>query len=181
MWLCVVTTRSAYPYFVLMIIRRSALSHFTSDIRKEIADFARNLSKEHRGLFTSDPTLRKRAGQFLTALLPPKPKRRGRPGIQSVTIAIRLRHRLKRQFPSERPAKLWEWIYPKAIPGYSRLSELEQGDARQQLRERVRWRQRDRKRHKALEGIVSKPAPAPQAQKATGNRATNMLHPFTSN
>jgi hypothetical protein len=37
---------------------------------KEIAEFARSLTRDHRSLFVSDPNLRKRAGQFLTALLP---------------------------------------------------------------------------------------------------------------
>src|SRR5215831_21073573 len=101
-----------------MVIRRSALNHFTRDLRKEIAAFARRLAKEHRGLFTSDPNLRKRAGQFLTALLPPKPRRRGRPGRKDVTNAIRLLRKFRRLYPDERGEKIWERIYPKVIPGY---------------------------------------------------------------
>jgi|ERR1035437_6086555 hypothetical protein len=46
-------------------------------IRKEIATLARKLAREHRGLFASNPAFRKRAGQFLIALLPPKSRRRG--------------------------------------------------------------------------------------------------------
>jgi hypothetical protein len=57
-----------------MLILRSTQSHFTHELRKEISRFARKLAKEHGNLFTSDPNLRKRAGQFLTALLPPKPR-----------------------------------------------------------------------------------------------------------
>ena len=45
-------------------------------IRKELATLARKLPRDHRALFASDPICRKRAGQFLTALLPPKPRRR---------------------------------------------------------------------------------------------------------
>jgi hypothetical protein len=42
-------------------------------VRKEIATFARKLARDHRALFASDPALRKRAGQFLTApVLPDK-------------------------------------------------------------------------------------------------------------
>jgi hypothetical protein len=115
-------------------------------MRKEIAAFARKLAKEHRGLFNSDLNLRKRSGQFLTALLPPKSRRRGRPGRADVTKAIRLRRKFKREYPNDRGAKIWERIYPKAIPNYASMSELEQADARQQLRERVRWRQRIRMR-----------------------------------
>ena len=99
-------------------------SQVPSGLRKEIATFARKLKRDYHALFASDPNLRKRAGQILTALLPPKPKRRGRPGIQSVTIAIRLRRQLKRQFPIERPAKIWEPIYP---PGDSGVRQHERG------------------------------------------------------
>jgi hypothetical protein len=111
-------------------------------VRKEIAALALSLKRDYRALFASDPIYRKRAGQFLTALLPPKPRRRGRPGIQSVTQAIRLRRQLRRRFPNEPWANIWERIYPKAIPGYDTMSEFGQADARQELRERVRWRQR---------------------------------------
>ena len=37
-------------------------------LRKEIAAFARSLIRDHRTLFTCDPNLCKRVGQFLTAL-----------------------------------------------------------------------------------------------------------------
>ena len=144
-------------------------------LRKEIFQFARKLKKHYRQLFASDPIYRKRAGQFLTALLPPKPRRRGRPGRADVTQAIRLRRQFRRQFPDEPWAKTWERIYPLAIPNYATMAELEQADARQELRERVRWRQRDRScsrnttnhirmdaKRKALEGIVQKPQLAPQ-------------------
>jgi hypothetical protein len=113
-------------------------------MRKEIAALARKLAKEYRTMFTEDPVLRKRAGQFLTALLPPKPPRRGRPGIASVTKAIRLLRKFRRQYPGEREAKIWERIYPEAIPGYASMTDIEKADARQELRERVRWRQRAR-------------------------------------
>jgi hypothetical protein len=75
-------------------------------VRMEISELARTLAREHRPLFASNPTLRKRAGQFLTALLPPKPKRRGTPGNPVVTKAIRLRRQLRRQCPDEPWAKI---------------------------------------------------------------------------
>jgi len=110
-------------------------------LRKELATFARKLARDHRALFASDPIYRKRAGQFLTALLPPKPRRRGRPGRADVTAAIRLRSRFRSQFPQEPWAKIWERIYPTVVPNYATMTEIEQSDARQELRERVRWRQ----------------------------------------
>jgi hypothetical protein len=124
--------------------------------RKDLATIARKLAREHRPLFTSDPNLRKRAGQFLTALLPPKPRRRGRPGLPSVTTAIQLLRKFRRQYPNDRGGKIWERIYPEAIPGYANMDQLKQGDARQELRERVRWRLREDKRRSAR-----KPSPRP--------------------
>ena len=65
-------------------------------LRRELATLARKLAREHRALFASDLIYRKRAGQFLTALLPPKPRRRGWPGRADVTAAIRLLGQLHR-------------------------------------------------------------------------------------
>jgi hypothetical protein len=55
------------------------------ELRKELTAIAHRLVREQRAQFTSDPDVRKRARQFLTVKLPPKPRRRGRPGIASVT------------------------------------------------------------------------------------------------
>jgi hypothetical protein len=109
-------------------------------VRKEISQFARKLKRDHRQLFASDPAFRKRAGQFLTALLPPKPRRRGRPGRPDVTKAIRLLKVYCRRYPIERPAEHWARIYPQVIPGYGNMNAVEQRDAQERLRERVRWR-----------------------------------------
>jgi hypothetical protein len=101
------------------------------ELRKEIAAFARKLAKEHQAVFTEDPTRRKRAGQYLTALLPPK-RRRGRPGDPTVTKAIRLLRKFRRQYPNEHGERIWGRIYPLAIPNYTSMTVLEQGNARQQ-------------------------------------------------
>ena len=61
-----------------------------------------------------------------------------------MTLAVRLRQRFKGQFPDEPWVKIWERIYPLAIPSYATMAETGQSDARQELRERVRWR---RSRH----------------------------------
>ena len=116
-------------------------------LRKELATLARKLTRDQRALFASNPNLRKRAGQFLTILLPPKPRRRGRPGRPDVTAAIRLLREFRLQHPEESAAEHWRRVYPLAIPNYDGMSELEQADARQELRERARWRMRHRKRY----------------------------------
>jgi len=113
-------------------------------IRKEIAALTLKLRRQYKALFASDPLYRKRAGQFLTALLPPKPRRRGRPGRNDVTQAIRLKAKFRRLYPNERPDQIWKRIYPQVIPNYEAMNLVEQKDARERLRERVTWRCRRR-------------------------------------
>jgi hypothetical protein len=111
------------------------------EIRKDITQFARELKRQHRHLFTADPKLKDRAARFLRSLLPPQ-RKRGRPGLDSVTRAIRLLKQFRRQFPHESPTTIWQRIYPQAIPNYDAMTKVAQKDARGTLRERVRWRQR---------------------------------------
>jgi hypothetical protein len=96
----------------------------------------------------ADPTLKDRAARLLRSLLPPKPRRRGRPGLDSVTTAIRLLGSFRKQFPGELWAEVWQRIYPEAVPNYVVMNSVEQEHARQVLRERVRWRLRERKRRR---------------------------------
>jgi hypothetical protein len=103
-------------------------------IRKEIARAARELTRQHRMLFISDPRLRDSTARLLRSLLPPKPRRRGRPGMETVTIAIRLLGKIRRQYPGESAEKTWRRIYAQAIPGYTSMNATEQRDARQVLR-----------------------------------------------
>jgi hypothetical protein len=126
--------------------RRSATPPVPAAVRKEIIHIARELNRQHGQLFKANPKLKDRAARFLRSLLPPRPRRRGRPGIDSVTKAIQLRAKLRRQYPGERPEQIWRRIYPEAISGYAGMSTVDQKNARQVLRERVRWRLRDRKR-----------------------------------
>jgi hypothetical protein len=63
-------------------------------LRKEISIPARELVREHRAQFSTEPNLRKRAGSFLTGLLPPKPRRRGRPGTASEAVLTEARNTL---------------------------------------------------------------------------------------
>jgi hypothetical protein len=59
-------------------------------VRKEIAQVARELKRNHRFLFIADPKLKDRVARLLRSLLPPKPRRRGRPRRKDVTTAILL-------------------------------------------------------------------------------------------
>jgi hypothetical protein len=120
--------------------RLKSISALPSPLRKEITAFALALKRQYRKLFSSDPLYRKRAGQFLTSLLPPKPRPRGRPGRPDVTKAIKLLRQFRRQYPDERAAQHWARMYPLVIAAYVDMNEVEQRDARERLRERVRWR-----------------------------------------
>jgi len=64
-------------------------------MRKEITRLARELNRQHHQPFIADSKLKDRAARLLRSLLPPK-RKRGRPGIASVTKAIQLRARFRR-------------------------------------------------------------------------------------
>jgi len=61
-----------------------------------------------RGLFLAHPELTKRAASFLTSLLPPKPKRPGRP---EVTKALTLLKKLGWLYQNERAAQRWARVH----------------------------------------------------------------------
>jgi hypothetical protein len=108
------------------------------EVRKEITRCAQQL-RQHRKLFMADPKLKDRAIRFLRSLLPPK-RRSGRPGLASVSKAIILRAKLRRQYPNEKPQNIWKRIYPEAIPGYASMDKQRQQAERLLLRERIRCR-----------------------------------------
>lgn len=126
-------------------------------LRKETAEFARALKKRYPKQFTSDRKLKERVARLLKSMLPPKPRRRGRPGIDSVTEAIAKLRKLEREHPDERPAHRWHRIYAEVIPNYARMNEHHQKQARSVLRERVRSRLRARKiKHRKRENSRQK-------------------------
>jgi hypothetical protein len=53
---------------------------------------------------------------------------------------------LRRTHPGEPPRVLWRNIYRQAIEAYDSLDKLAKRAAEQELRDRVRWRRRARKR-----------------------------------
>ncbi len=120
------------------------------DYRRDLSKTARAHRKKYRKLFNADPTLKDRAARFYRSNLPPV-RRAGRPGIDSVTIAIRLLSIIKRRYPDERPVCWWRRIYPLAIPGYETLPKEEQRAQRALLRERVRNRKNQQRRRRITE------------------------------
>ncbi len=108
------------------------------EVRKEITRCVQQL-RQHRKLFISDPKLRDRAARFLRSLLPPQ-RKRGRPGLLSVSKAILLLRKFRRQYPNEKPEQIWARIYPDVIPGYPTMDRELQKAERLLLRERVHSR-----------------------------------------
>src|SRR5215831_9878958 len=64
-------------------------------VRREITRCAQEL-RQHRKLFMADPKLKDRTARFLRSLLPPQ-RKRGRPGLPSVSKAILLLRTFSRQ------------------------------------------------------------------------------------
>jgi len=87
----------------------------------------------------SDPRLKDRAARFLRSLLPPK-RKRGRPGILSVTKAIQLLTKLHREHPEQEMRKRWQQIYSQVIPNYENLTRQQQRAQEIPLRDQVRNR-----------------------------------------
>jgi hypothetical protein len=114
------------------------------EIRRTVTHCARQL-RQHRKLFMADPTLKDRVARALRSMLPPH-RKRGRPGLDSVTKATRLLKQFRRQCPHEKPAQLWARIYPEAITGYASMDPERQKAERLLLRERVRSRGKQRRR-----------------------------------
>jgi hypothetical protein len=115
--------------------RRVPLS-IPAEIQAKIRTFAEQLNQEHGDAF-QDPKMRNRVVGALRRHLPPRPKPRGYP---EVTRAIRMLDELRDLHPDESCRSSWQRIYATVIPNYGALGDLEKLAARQELRERVRWR-----------------------------------------
>jgi len=86
--------------------------------------------------------------RLLRALLPPRPRRRGRPRNQTTSRAIILYRKLRKECPEDKPRAIWSQVYPLLIPGYADMPEVEQRTAREELQERIAWRRRKRRPRK---------------------------------
>jgi hypothetical protein len=111
------------------------------ELRREVIAFGQRLEADYRSLFASNPRLKRCVSKLLEF-----GRGRGRPGYPDVTRASNMLHELRRTHPEETPRALWQMVYPIAIQNYESLSKLEKRLVRQELRNRVRWRRRARKR-----------------------------------
>jgi hypothetical protein len=126
------------------------------ELRNEVIQHARSLARRYRNLFAADRELKDRVLRLVGALLPPRPRRRGRPGNQKVTQALRLLGRLRRQYPEENSRQHWTRVDDAiVIPNLHVLTDAERESAKLQLRDRVRWRLRKRSRKIRTEISIS--------------------------
>jgi hypothetical protein len=125
------------------------------ELRKEVVERIRSIGRRYRAAFAADRELKVRVLTLTRALLPPRPRRRGRPHNPIVTAAIALYGKFQRKSPEESPRQLWSRVYPLAIPQWESMSELERRHARDELRERIAWRRRKRPRKIPAEIPVS--------------------------
>jgi hypothetical protein len=109
---------------------------------------ARELKELHGAAFLANPELRRAAGKLLTALLPPRPRRRGRPFEPRISRAIRLLRRARKTNPGESPVERWARIADACIPGYSKLDCGKRRELRNNLKAAVRSRINTRIRRK---------------------------------
>jgi hypothetical protein len=118
------------------------------ELRREVAQFVRMIGRRYRKQLAADPQLKVRLLRLAKALLPPRPRRRGRPPDPVVTGAILLHAKLHRQYPEEKPRAIWSRVYPLVIPNYAAKTDVEQRTAREDLYLRVTWRRRKRRPRK---------------------------------
>ena len=122
---------------------------------RDLSKYARELRKRHREAFNANPQLRHAAGRVFVALLPPRPRRAGRPCELGITTAARLLKRYRKRFPAEPAESIWARIYPAAIPGFKGLPHSEKLRRKRLLRAGVRSRKNTRRRRSKRQNIVS--------------------------
>ena len=116
------------------------------ELARDIIAAAQTVCERHRGVFIADRKLKDRAARLFRTMLPPRPRRPGRKRIASVTLAIRLLRRLKKEHPTAKPERIWAKIYPNVIPNYASLGNDARRKEQHQLRDRVHSRRRRRGR-----------------------------------
>lgn len=115
-------------------------------LRLELSSFSQRLTQNYAAFFTSHPRAKHFLARLFKAQLPPLSRPRGPAGYKEVTEAIRRRDELRRRYPRKSPKKIWRMVYSAAIPAYDRLPRLERRVRANELRQRVLWRLKARRR-----------------------------------
>jgi hypothetical protein len=128
--------------------RRKQHVAILNELRGEVGRHIRPIARKYRHLFKSDRELKTHILTIVRTVLPPRPRRRGRPGDPIVTSALNLRAKLRREFTEETARQICQRVYVAVIPDYTNLPPMEQREARQRLQERMTWRRRKRRPRK---------------------------------
>ena len=129
--------------------RRRREPSIPRNIRRDVTRFARTLGKKYRPLLAADPKLKDRLLRLIRVLLPPRPRRRGRPRNEETTRARVLYSRFRRQHPTEKAWQLWGRVCVALYPEYAGMAEIEQRDIRDALRLRIKSRARTQRARKS--------------------------------
>jgi hypothetical protein len=119
------------------------------ELRKETVQHVRAMARKYRTAFESDADLKNRVLRLERALLPPRPRRRGRPRDPETTRAIALYRRFRRKHPGERADEIWDRVCRELYSQYPGLDDLEQKNMRYDLLARVKSRSRCRRVQKS--------------------------------
>jgi hypothetical protein len=124
------------------------------ELQSRLRRFAAELIEHHGDVFKNDSEIKSRVAAMLRRYLPPWPRRGGRPGFVSVTLAIRLHGEIKWAHPEWSNKKIWDEVYRRSIPRWEVLSTIERRTEADWLHSRVRWRlcARRRKHRKIATG-----------------------------
>jgi hypothetical protein len=120
-------------------------------MRQDLIEFGARLQRNYGSAFAANPRLKRSVSRLLESELPPSPRRPGRPGFPDVTKAEKMLNELHQMLPGEPYHSLWQNIYPACIEGHDSLNKLEKRAAEQELRDRVRWRRRARRKRASRE------------------------------
>src|SRR5215471_2426121 len=135
--------------------RKRRQAGIPKQLRLDLTQHARTIARKYRHLFAADRQLKDRILRLLRALLPPRPRRRGRPGNTDVTRAVRLLRRFRREHPEESPQQHWTWVDRLILPNLDSMMHADYEAAKFDLRRRVRWRMRKRRRKIPAEFAIS--------------------------
>src|SRR5215831_17957595 len=135
--------------------RKRPQAAIPKELRADVTQHARTIARKYPHLFAADRQLKDRVLRLMRATLPPRPRRRGRPGNQIVSRAVRLLRRFRRQHPEETPQQHWARVDRLVLPNPDSMMHADYEAAKFDLRRRVRWRMRKRRRKIPAQFAVS--------------------------
>ena len=123
------------------------------ELQADLETFATQCGQKHAAAFEADPHLKELCARALRTRLPPHTPT-GRPGLVSVTRALRLLKQYRKTHPADSAAERWARIYSQVIPMHATLSRDRRIHEQHLLRDRVRSRRNMQRRRKNKGSVV---------------------------